>query len=306
LLFFVFSIKLTCSVNVTNLPVVYYAYEQLASSTQNVNWLQLTPCYAGTASNPNMQVTLIQPDNPTFDQNTDQCFTVLEISACPDSFAQDCIIGTNYVHDGGDFSYLSNNITIPYNESLTTLSFRYQSYVLGCEITLHITYVSEEVPISNGVFDFDIFGTSNVPPITPTTFLQNVQNDQLDQVKNGQYSYYYLSFCEADINGPYVVSIIVTSDPSTPLAAFDIIGCSKEFVSLDDCTYINKNEKGVVVAQQASSITMITMDSSQVSLSEGIYVKVQGVGGEISLMNNYLLSIVATPNSLITKKNIVL
>jgi len=296
-LMFIFFVVTTVG-DLINLPVVYYAYNQLTASAETINWLQLKPCSAGTANNANMQITIIQPSNPTFVQDNQLCYAVVEVSSCADSFDAECIIATNYVKSSNAFSYLSNNITIPYNASIDVLSIRYQAYVSDCAITVHITYVSEEVPINNGIFYDEVFGTFAVPSNDPTTFLQYVQSDAVATVKNLNFNSYYLSFCESDINGPYTVDIIVTSDPNTPLGAFDLIACSKDYIpDNSDCTYVNKNEVGVKTSQRAASITMVSFDTSEVTLNSGMYVNVEGIGGEPSLTNDYLLSIVASPNS---------
>jgi len=161
-------------------------------------------------------------------------------------------------------------------------------------ITVHVTYVDSGY--FSGIYDSTVFATPSVPPNPPTYFGQYVKLEQVDSVVNKNYNYYFFSFCEDDIflsSKYYSVTIMVASDVSTPLAAFDLVGCSKYMIPdyQNDCTILNVNTAGVVVSQEASSIVSILMDSSQITLSEGIWIGVYGFGGEPNSINNYVLTV---------------
>jgi len=281
--------------SVDELPIVYYVNAQLTALTTEIDWVSFTQCQNSTANLPFIQISIIQPENPTF--NTLKAFTVIEVSQCANSFEVECIVGVNYYEQNHVF-YANNNITIPYNVSATKLYIRYTSYIGTSPFTLHVTYV--EGPSVNGTYDDSIFGTNSVPLTTPGTFGQYVHLDRIDTVQNSDFHYYFISFCAADMpsNQNYYTTVTVASDLQTPLAAFNLVACSVAlFGDSSDCTFINKNKQGVVAIQSAASVTSVTMYSAQINLKQGFWVGVFGYGGEPLMDNDYQICIEEYPTN---------
>jgi hypothetical protein len=289
--------KVACQ-TAQNLPVVFYTYGQLTALTTTVQWVSLIPCEDSTANYPMMEVSIIQPENPSF--SNAGAFTVLEISSCANSFATNCIIGVNYNKNGGQITAY-NKVIIPYNSSVTNLAIRYKSEFAVAPISIHVSYGNDDE--FQGKYDSSVFNSANTPALPATYFGQFVKLDDIGSVQNEQYQYYYIAFCEKDIiinsQNYYTVDIQVSSDFSTPLAAFDLVGCSAQDIPdyVHDCTLLNDNNPAVITSEDPASIVSIQMSSKTMDLSGGIYVGVWGYGGELASNNAYYFSVEEDPNS---------
>lgn len=280
--------------SITYIPVTYYSNGQLSLSTNlnSITYAKFTQCVNSTAGLSNLQISIIQPTNPTF--SIKQAYAVMEVSTCSNSFAQNCIIATNYylnMNDGNTYAY--DNITIPFDISQSTLYFRFLAKVSGVNIAIHMTYSDE--PVFSGVYSYYVFATSNGNTNNNwfPAFQQLVKTDQVQTVQNGNDDLFFVEFCTADIsNQEFQISIFVLSDPSTPLAAFDVAGCSVEQAPLVFCKVTNGGYPGVIADQSATSAIYVTMvNGPSLPLEQGIYVDVYGVGGELKSNNNYFLTI---------------
>jgi len=280
--------------SITYIPVTYYSNGQLSLSTNlnSITYAKFTQCVNSTAGLSNLQISIIQPTNPTF--SIKQAYAVMEVSTCSNSFAQNCIIATNYylnMNDGNTYAY--DNITIPFDISQSTLYFRFLAKVSGVNIAIHMTYSDE--PVFSGVYSYYVFATSNGNTNNNwfPAFQQLVKTDQVQTVQNGNDDLFFVEFCTADIsNQEFQISIFVLSDPSTPLAAFDVAGCSAEQSSTVLCKVTNGGFPGVIADQSATSAIYVTMvNGPSLPLEQGIYVDVFGVGGDLQSNNNYFLTI---------------
>jgi len=122
--------------------------------------------------------------------------------------------------------------------------------------------------------------------------------DEVGTVYNGQYDYYFISFCVEDMpsNQNYQSVISVASDPTTKRGAFDLITCAVNSIpNVEDCTFDNYGYPGIVVQQLATSITSITLASTQINMGDGLWIGVFGYGGEVSKLNNYQVFVQESP-----------
>jgi hypothetical protein len=278
-----------------SIPVIFFSNGQLTALTTIPQLTILNQCPNSTANLQLVQLSIIQPENPSFANN--HGFAVVEISSNPNSFDESYIIGVNYFKNGGQVKAY-NNITFPYNDSITTLSIRYRAENAVAPISLEVTYVNNDNdnPIFIGEYDPTVFNTI-APPSQPTYFGQQIKLDYVASVQNSEYTYFYFSLCEKDIfigsDTYYTVSIQVVADLSTNLAAFNVVGCSARDVPnyINDCTTENSGNTAVIIDVNPASIAGITMDSRYQYLSEGIYVGIFGYGGELDGGNAFLLGV---------------
>jgi len=285
-------------VTVVALPVTYYSPVQynLGTGINSIVYSKFVQCANSTANNPYISISILQPTNVPF--KVTSAFGAMEVSTCPNSFEDDCIIAANYIYSNSMIQSASNTIVIPFNISQSTLYFRLIAVISGIEVALHISYV-ETAEIFTGQHNSAVFGTA-MGGSNWQTFNQLVKTDTIDNVNTTTNNYYYVSFCENAIGNPaqYTVTVTVTSTPSTPLAGFNLAACSVSSIPLNACQVYNKIN-GVVATESSASTTSVEMDSTDnsYSLSEGIYIDVNGVGGELNGANEYLLSIIETPTN---------
>jgi len=279
------------SKSLISLPVSYYTPDHLILSPYPgpIQYVQFIQCNESRAGNPLILISIIQPTNVDFMNNYG--FAVLEVSRCPNSWSAECIIATNYKYNSENNVQGYNNITIPYNASEPTLYFRLLSMFEYTTISLHISYVDNS-PIFAGKFIPTVF--NNISPGNGWIYLsQMAKSYEVSTVDTKTSVYYFINFCEDAILTPqYEVIITVAGEPNEPLAAFDLAGCSAAVVELENCQIDANGVDGVVTNQIVSSTVTVTLNNVGYSLSNGIYVNVYGIGGELDGTNDFILSLV--------------
>jgi len=219
---------------------------------------------------------------------------LLEVSRCASSWSAGCIIATNYHYPNDNLKPFSN-ITIPYNGSEQILYFRLKADLSEVAIAIHVSYV-DDAPLTTGQFVSTIFN-SIVPGSQWMYFSQMVKNEETATVANEESALFYINFCAAAIRSDYTVTVTVTGELTTPLAAFDVAACSANAVTLEQCQVYNGGLPGVAAKQLTISTIFVQLESSEISMTEGIYVNVYGWGGEVDGLNDFVLSIVEAPSS---------
>jgi len=273
------------------LPVVYYTQGQFTAFTYPgpITYATLVQCNSSRANNPLIVISIIQPDNVAF--VPDEPFVVMEISSC-NSWEPECIFAANYLYDDEDNLHAFSNVTIPYNESQSTLYFRFLAVISDISISLHTEYVNDS-EIFVGRYETSVFNNVG-PSVNPVLFNQMAKNDQSSSVMTLSSVYYYISFCQAAIKGDYTLTATVTGQPTTPLSGFDVAICSKNVVTIQNCQVYNGGLKGIYAIQSGASVVSAWLDSADIALSEGVFVNVFGYGGELDGYNDFILSIVET------------
>jgi len=280
--------------NYITLPVSYYSPGELTLSTVPgvIQYAQFIQCNSSRGGLPYILINLIQPSNVNFANNA--AFALLEISTCPNSWDSSCIVATNYLYSTDDILQPYNNVTIPYNDSASTLYFRLKSEISPVSIAIHVSYVDDSYPIFTGRFVQSVF--SNIQAGTNWYYFdQLAKSEEIATVPTGSSLFYYINFCEpAIIAKVYTISVTVTGVPTTPLAGFDLAECAAAEVNIQNCQVYNGNLQGIAASQLAASTAYLELNSGEVSLNTGVYINVFGYGGEVDGSNDFVLSIIET------------
>jgi len=279
--------------NLILLPVAYYSATEMPAFTYPgpITYAQLIQCDTSRGNNPTVLISIIQPDNVDFQVN--KPFTLMEISTC-EHWDSECIIATNYFYDSQDNLQPFNNVSIPYNDSQTPLYFRFLAAISITSFSIHVSYVNITETFAgeyvSTVFNNIALGNNYYK------FSQMAKNDELSTVMTLSSAFYYISFCEDAIIGDYSVTATVNGQPYTPLAGFDLAICSKNVVTQQNCQVYNGGIKGISASETGASVAFVTLDSADVAISDGLYINVNGYGGELDGFNDFILSVVVTPD----------
>jgi len=183
------------------------------------------------------------------------------------------------------------NISWIYETESDFIYIRYRSYIRDIPITILVSY-TDYSSINYGTF------TSNVIPGTAATnadyepLLQYVKSSRTSNVKTNDYEVFFFSLCTKDWpgTGDYSITVTVSSDPSYPFSAFDLIGCAySQFPDANDCTASNL---AATSDQDAAPLVDIIMyNNQQTDLTQGVYLTVYGEGGEPDGSNVFLIDV---------------
>ena len=107
------------------------------------------------------------------------------------------------------------------------------------------------------------------------------------KVKNLELVYFELAYCNED-NAVTGIDIALTTPPSDSDALLTQYACPQT-IQVSDCTQSEAKQYGWLNAQVASFNLLVCNDETQRSTQEGIYVVVEGYGGDPTRNNYFFL-----------------
>jgi len=271
------------------------AKKQQTATTDTTNYFAIHQCESATGNLAYVQLSMIAPDNPIFD--TDVSYVVIELSNTKDKWNKDTIFAVNYIYnninDGIDKVFTS--IGWEYDKQPQDVYARYRSYGKALSITFLVSYTD----ISNaniGIYEENMIpGEISVGDYAE--LIQYMRSNQVYDVNNEDHVVFNLSVCTREAIDPtkwdkYTLSVIVVSDLSSPLSAFDLVACPvSSYPDPNQCTYSNIG-KYIVKDQRASPLVNVQISQNdEVDLSQGTYIAVYGEGGNADLSNSFLIEV---------------
>lgn len=276
-----------------NLGVTYSTDQQVSANTNSPHTLlTVHQCDGSTGTQSYAVLSIITKDN--YQLNINESYPAVEISNVAGVFNSSTIIGCNYNFDNniGAITKIYNNITwkYPYNGD-QQIYIRMTAINSQVSVTFQLSYTnyaSEQLGKRDSrVFNNIIYETAPYAQ----SFSQYVKLSGIGSVFVNAYYYYYIQFCKYEITkNDYQVIATVTSDPSSPLSAFDVLFCPKSQVNdFENCNLNNFNIESK--NQCACSVSQVTFDNDNDELEQGAYVAVIGEGSPPDGYNKFMLSV---------------
>jgi len=276
-------------VEVINLPSSYVTDGQIDAETGNTLYFEINQCAESTANSKYASLNIIVPDNPSL-SNT-QGYPVIELSKCKNNWdPTNCFIGSNYLWSS--HPTLFNHISWIFQEQPEDIYGRIRSYNRDVSISLLLTY-NNDSGISVGNFTSGVIpGLTASANSVYSALLQYVKSQKESTVTNLDSQVFFFSICSRyhPYNTDYSINVNVVGDVSSPLSAFDLIGCAySNTPDYNDCTTANLDAE---TDQDASALVSIQMKNDEnIDLTQGVWLVVTGQGGNINLQNVFTIDV---------------
>jgi hypothetical protein len=279
-------------VNIYPLAITYYSENQIHANVENTQYFVIHQCRDSTGNLAYVNLHIICAENPTLNTSNDQNFIKLELSNKKDVWDETTIFAVNYIYDIQN-PVIFTSIGWEYNQQPLDIYGRLESVGAGVSITLLVTY--DNVPNPNkGTFKKGyIPGSISADPYIELG--QYIKANQIYEVNNNEHIVFNFSVCTRESIDPYkwdkyTLDVIVVSDLSAPLSAFDLAACAvTQYPNPADCTLNNIDAKKDEDASPLVSIQIINDDNTD--LSGGVFLTVYGKGGNANGINKFLMEI---------------
>jgi len=277
------------------LSITYSSKKQQTASTDTTDYFAIHQCDSARGNLAYVQLSIIAPNNPTFD--IDKGYVVIELSNTKDKWNKDTIFAVNYIYNdiNDDLDNVFTSISWEYVKQPQDVYARYRSYGSEVPITFLVSYTDK--PNANiGVYDeYMIPGEISVGDYEE--LMQYMRSNQVYHVNNEDRVVFNFSVCTREAIDPtkwdkYTLNVIVVSDLSSPLSAFDLVACPvSSYPDPNKCTFTNIG-KYIVKDQRASPLVNVQIShNDEVDLSQGTYITVYGFGGNADLSNSFLIEV---------------
>jgi len=264
------------------IPTLFYE-RNLGISTQEIVYYKIVLCEEEPDTG-FITVLINVPDNPTMNI-TAHGWPPVELGNSATQFTSTTVFATNYIW--GQTAY--STIVVPYNVNNfvgRTFYLRVTAKIFSVNYNLQIGFSSSGTP-TPGTYDSRAFPTQNV--VGAFNYLEQygtTGNTPLS-VGNLQGAYFFVQFCDADImSNTYTVTITLTSNPSKPRSAFNLYACIASQIVQSSCNeyiYSEADEETAPVA------TVTVQNTAAYPLNQGIWILVDGYGGELDGQNSFFL-----------------
>jgi len=283
--------SLACSKNLKvndgsiGVPVTYYPGQSETVQVDEDQCYEIHQCAGGMGGFSQAQLVIDLPNNPSWDLN--RGYILAEISKCKGSFDSSCILYTNYIWNNGLNIIAYNNITWSTTNSYNDLYLRVTTVQAPADFTFQITYGNYGYLV-NGEFDYDVFNSASSCSVSNQVH-QYAMPSAIVSVDNYEMMYYTLQFCQNNSfpTNTWTANINVAATFEKPKSAFEIVACSAD-MGISNCKLSHYDEKnGDAVAVVSLAIT----NSNAVPINDGMIIGVYGIGAELDLNNQGILTI---------------
>jgi len=272
--------KLNTATPVT-IPSIFYT-RNFGINTQEINYYKVVLCEEQPASG-YITVLINVPNNPIMNM-TAHGWPAVELGYSATGFTSSTVFTTNYIWGQTALS----TIVVAYdvtNFMADTFYIRVTAEVFSTNYNLQVLFSSTGTPtpwhydsrafptqVVQGPFSFlEQYGTTGTSPLS---------------VNNLDVSYFFVQFCDLDIaSGSYSVTITATANPAKPRSAFNLYACAATSIPLSACNEYNNNGQD----QNTAIVVTVQLQNSVTPLGDGIYILVEGFGGELDSKNSFFL-----------------
>jgi hypothetical protein len=273
---------------VTHIPVILERGSFGSVNTNEINYYSVQPCPDSCADNGYATLSVSLPSNPTWISNYP--LVTVELSTCQYTFDASCIFATNYIWSSQVFFPV---ITWSWPKNLDA-NGRFYIRVTAQTKAVSYTFDIQFSPISSDTtweYNFNAFKQSTVASNTVFSQLgQYISLPETAQVQNYDLDMYFVKFCGEDFPSgcgcynDFSVIVTVTATADKPMSMFNLFACAYNFPNSANCY----NGNFQVANREAASVVQLTLNNTAVfNATEGIYIGVQGAGGESDWNNEY-------------------